>query len=260
MRFFRDSLKRDVEWLLNTRQPPLAEIARREVSKATVINYGLPDITSLALMSSSDQRSLRSAIEACLRNFEPRLTDVHVTLQSTDTTDRRLRFHIEGNMKLDPAPEEIAFDTVLELFSGEYKVKRAMREELLEYYERELAYLRQLGGKCAEKYPRVASRLLLEPDRCDDPHVERLLEGFAFMAARIHLRVDDDFPEVTSALLITAAVGDGARRVAALNDSQRRPAGQIRGRKGMWAGAMALVSSAGVVPVSYFVLGQRREP
>ena len=80
-----------------------------------------------------------------------------------------------------------------------------MREELLDYYERELAYLRQLGGKFAEKYPRVASRLLLEPDRCDDPHVERLLEGFAFMAARVHLRIDDDFPEVTSALLSIVA-------------------------------------------------------
>jgi type VI secretion system protein ImpG len=76
-----------------------------------------------------------------------------------------------------------------------------MREELLEYYERELAHLRQLGGQFATKYPRVASRLLLEPDRCDDPHVERLLESFAFMAARVHLRIDDDFPEVTSALL-----------------------------------------------------------
>ncbi len=76
-----------------------------------------------------------------------------------------------------------------------------MREELLEYYERELGVLRQLGGEFAQKYPRVASRLLLEPDRCDDPHVERLLEGFAFMAARVHLRVDDDFPEITSALL-----------------------------------------------------------
>lgn len=76
-----------------------------------------------------------------------------------------------------------------------------MREELLEYYERELGYLRQLGGEFAKKYPRVASRLLLEPDRCDDPHVERLLEGFAFMAARVQLRVDDDFPEITSALL-----------------------------------------------------------
>jgi type VI secretion system protein ImpG len=76
-----------------------------------------------------------------------------------------------------------------------------MREELLEYYERELAYLRQMGSRFAEKYPRVASRLLLEPDRCDDPHVERLLESFAFMAARVHLRIDDDFPEVSSALL-----------------------------------------------------------
>ena len=76
-----------------------------------------------------------------------------------------------------------------------------MREELLEYYERELAYLRQLGAEFGQKYPRVASRLLLEPDRCEDPHVERLLEAFAFMAARVHLRIDDDFPEITSALL-----------------------------------------------------------
>src|SRR6202035_2997984 len=60
-------------------------------------------------------------------------------------------------------------------------------------------------------------------------------------------------------LLITAAVADGALRVAALIDIQRQPASQIRGRKGMWAAAVALVSSAGVVPVSYFVLRQRRE-
>jgi len=76
-----------------------------------------------------------------------------------------------------------------------------MREELLEYYERELAYMRQMGAQFATKYPRVAGRLLLEPDRCEDPHVERLLEGFAFLAARIHLRIDDDFPEITSSLL-----------------------------------------------------------
>jgi type VI secretion system protein ImpG len=76
-----------------------------------------------------------------------------------------------------------------------------MREQLLEYYERELAYIRQMGAQFASKYPRVAGRLLLEPDRCEDPHVERLLEGFAFLAARIHLRIDDDFPEITSSLL-----------------------------------------------------------
>ena len=57
-----------------------------------------------------------------------------------------------------------------------------MREELLEYYERELTYMRQMGGDFARKYPRVAGRLLLNEDSCADPHVERLLQGFAFLA------------------------------------------------------------------------------
>jgi type VI secretion system protein ImpF len=123
LRFFKDALRRDLEWLLNTRQPHMPEIAAYPAAKASVINYGLPDITSLGLSSASDHRTLRIAIETCLRNFEPRLTEVHVTLQESDSADRRLRFHIEGNMDLDPAPEEISFDTVLELSSGEYKVK-----------------------------------------------------------------------------------------------------------------------------------------
>jgi type VI secretion system protein ImpG len=76
-----------------------------------------------------------------------------------------------------------------------------MREELLEYYERELTYLRQMGGEFARKYPRVAGRLLLDEDNCADPHVERLLEGFAFMAARVHRRIDDDLPELSESLL-----------------------------------------------------------
>src|SRR2546423_2680992 len=77
----------------------------------------------------------------------------------------------------------------------------AMREELLHYYERELTYLRRMGAEFAQKYPKVAGRLLLEPSKCDDPHVERMLEAFAFMAARVHLKIDDDFPEVSEALL-----------------------------------------------------------
>ncbi|HEY4358170.1 MAG TPA: type VI secretion system baseplate subunit TssF [Acidobacteriaceae bacterium] len=76
-----------------------------------------------------------------------------------------------------------------------------MREELLEYYERELTYLRQKTGDFARKYPRVAGRLLLDGESTHDPHVERLLEGFAFVAARVHLRLDDDFPQMSEALL-----------------------------------------------------------
>ena len=74
---------------------------------------------------------------------------------------------------------------------------------LLHYYERELSYLRRSGAEFAEKYPKVAGRLVMEPDKCEDPHVERLLEGFAFLAARVHLKMDDQFPEITTALLNT---------------------------------------------------------
>jgi type VI secretion system protein ImpF len=123
LRFFKESLKRDLEWLLNTRKPPIPELAKYDAARASVINYGLPDITSLGLSSASDHKRLRMAIEESIRNFEPRLIDVRVSLDGAETLNRRLRFHIEGSMKLDPAPEEISFDTVLELSSGEYKVK-----------------------------------------------------------------------------------------------------------------------------------------
>jgi type VI secretion system protein ImpG len=76
-----------------------------------------------------------------------------------------------------------------------------MRDELLLYYERELDYLRKSGEEFAEKYPKVASRLVLERTKCEDPHVERLLEAFAFLAARVHLKMEDEFPEITEALL-----------------------------------------------------------
>lgn len=76
-----------------------------------------------------------------------------------------------------------------------------MRDDLLLYYERELTYIRQMAANFAERYPKVASRLVLEPDKCEDPHVERLLEGFAYLAARVHLKIDDEFPELTEAIL-----------------------------------------------------------
>ncbi len=77
-----------------------------------------------------------------------------------------------------------------------------MRDDLLLYYERELGFLRHMGAEFAGKYPKVAQRLLLESGKeSDDPHVERLLEAFAFLAARVHLKVEDEFPEITEALL-----------------------------------------------------------
>ncbi len=76
-----------------------------------------------------------------------------------------------------------------------------MRDELFEYYSRERDFLLQMGSNFAEKYPKIAGRLLLESGGSQDPHVERLLEGFALLAARVHLKIDDEFPEITEALL-----------------------------------------------------------
>src|SRR5579862_2067600 len=76
-----------------------------------------------------------------------------------------------------------------------------MRDDLLLYYERELTFLRQMGAEFAEKYPKIAGRLILDPNEGRDPHVERMLEAFAFLAARVHLKIDDEFPEITEALL-----------------------------------------------------------
>ncbi len=76
-----------------------------------------------------------------------------------------------------------------------------MRDDLLQYYEKELIYIRQAARLFAEKYPRVAQRLALEEAACKDPHVERLIESFAFLAARIHLKLDDEFPEISESLL-----------------------------------------------------------
>ena len=76
-----------------------------------------------------------------------------------------------------------------------------MRDDLLSYYERELSYLRHQGTDFARRYPKIASRLEIDPARCEDPHVERLLEAFAFLSARVHLKLDDEFPEIAQALM-----------------------------------------------------------
>jgi type VI secretion system protein ImpG len=76
-----------------------------------------------------------------------------------------------------------------------------MNDDILNYYEQELTFIREMGAEFARKYPKIAGRLLLEPDKCEDPHTERLIEAFAFLCGRIHKKIDDDFPEITESLL-----------------------------------------------------------
>ncbi|WP_036247069.1 type VI secretion system baseplate subunit TssF [Methylobacter sp. BBA5.1] len=76
-----------------------------------------------------------------------------------------------------------------------------MDPRLLKYYHRELQHIREMGGEFAREFPKIAGRLGLDEFECADPYVERLLEGFAFMAARVQLKVDAEFPRFTQHLL-----------------------------------------------------------
>jgi type VI secretion system protein ImpG len=75
-----------------------------------------------------------------------------------------------------------------------------MNPRFLRYYSQELQHLREMGGEFAQDYPKIAGRLGLEGFECADPYVERLLEGFSFMAARVQLKIDAEFPRFTQHL------------------------------------------------------------
>jgi len=76
-----------------------------------------------------------------------------------------------------------------------------MDPNFLKYYNQELDFIRRMGGEFAEEFPKIAGRLGLDAFECSDPYVERLLEGFAFLAARVQLKVDAGFPRFTQHLL-----------------------------------------------------------
>jgi type VI secretion system protein ImpF len=122
-RVFKAALRRDLEWLLNTRQTPQpASEEFRELS-GSLYNYGLPDLVSLSTESVRDRNLLQHRLQQAVESFEPRLYNVRVIGEPAAHGGRMLRFRIEGLARLDPAPEQISFDTVLELTSGEYEVK-----------------------------------------------------------------------------------------------------------------------------------------
>jgi type VI secretion system protein ImpF len=117
----KKTLLRDLQWLLNTRQlsepagPPLEFLPR------SLYNFGIPDISSLSADSSETAGRLLRFIERAIEDFEPRLSDVKVTLsESKSRSDRRVEFLIEASMRVEPDPERVEFDTVLEVSSGKF--------------------------------------------------------------------------------------------------------------------------------------------
>lgn len=124
VRAVKAAVRRDLEWLLNTRriavEPPEG---LRELNRS-VYMFGLPDLSSFSLASPGDRQRLLRTLQSAVRLFEPRLANVRIIPAETGEVSRHtLAFRIEGTLLLRPAPEQVSFDTVLELTSGEYAVK-----------------------------------------------------------------------------------------------------------------------------------------
>jgi type VI secretion system protein ImpF len=124
VRQLKASLRRDLEWLLNTRRTPTPAGSEFTELEKSLYNFGLPDVTTLSWDSSRDRARLARMLEETLSTFEPRITGLKVlALDSMQGSQHVLRFQIQGLLDMDPAPEHISFDTVLQLSSGEYQVR-----------------------------------------------------------------------------------------------------------------------------------------
>jgi type VI secretion system protein ImpF len=122
---YRASVLRDVEWLLNARRTLTPIPAGLDELASSVFAYGLPDISSLAADSDEARAGLVRRIERAIRLFEPRLADVRVILADVEGSSREIHFTIEGLLRMEPEPEQVVFDTVVELARGDFSVESA---------------------------------------------------------------------------------------------------------------------------------------
>lgn len=126
VRQLKEAVLRDLEWLLNTRRiiEPAPD-TYPEVQRS-LYHYGLPDVSSVSKDSPLALRVLVQQMEDCIKLFEPRLDNVRVQLLEKLPSQRDLRFVIEAMLRMEPNPERIVFDTVLEAVRGEFRIEGAL--------------------------------------------------------------------------------------------------------------------------------------
>ena len=119
VRWLKSAVRRDLEWLLNTRRivdPP--DEGLKEINKSVYV-FGLADLSALTMASSADRSRLVRQVLATIGTFEPRLTNVRIVMVETPDAGRKdVRLRIEAMLRMDPVPEPITFDTVIEVKSG----------------------------------------------------------------------------------------------------------------------------------------------
>lgn len=124
VRLMKLGVRRDLEWLLNTRRTPdEAGLARMETENS-LYSFGIPDFSAYSIASPKDQTKLMKALQAAIKTFEPRMANVRILpIEVTSKGLRTLRIRIEALLLMDPAPEHISFDTMLQLTTGDFRIK-----------------------------------------------------------------------------------------------------------------------------------------
>jgi type VI secretion system protein ImpF len=125
VRLLKASLRRDLEWLLNTRRNAEAAPESMNELSQSLYNYGLPDFAALSINSPKDRDRLLLELENTVALFEPRLRDIRVSMveETGGGYSRVIHFQIEAMLQMDPAPEQVSFDSILQLSSGEYQIR-----------------------------------------------------------------------------------------------------------------------------------------
>ncbi len=121
----KQCVRRDLEWLLNTRVCYCEISDDREHLKTSVLNYGIPDFSGLAMGSSESQERLRRRVEDAVRRFETRFQSVRVELvrEADNPQQRFIRFRIEGVLYAEPAPVPVEYDSTLLPTIGQFQVR-----------------------------------------------------------------------------------------------------------------------------------------
>lgn len=123
VRMLKESIRRDLEELLNSRRQLTKELDGYREARASVINYGLEDLNSITPLSRVNAQELQRAVQRCIAEYEPRLRNVTVSIESGgDLLQREIRLHIEAVIPVHPGAEAVSFDTTLDVMSGTYSI------------------------------------------------------------------------------------------------------------------------------------------
>jgi type VI secretion system protein ImpF len=126
VRLYRQSVQRDIAWLFNTRRSIVQVPDAYAELVASVHEYGLPDTTAIAVGTMEGQQELEAVLQEAIERFEPRLANPRVRIVDADQVAApQVRFVVEAVLRMDPSPEAVVFDAVLEVARAEFDVRDA---------------------------------------------------------------------------------------------------------------------------------------